>query len=504
MAARAEQGREYAGRVRDRATRRALGALLGLVTLGYLGWRTLATLPSGSAAVQIYGLLALGAELLLAWLSLSFFVHLSAGTRRGPAPPMPAGARVDVLIPTLDEDAELLRRSAAAALRMAGSPRVWICDDGRRPEIAAVAEAIGAGYLSRPDRRHFKAGNLNAALAATEGEFVLVLDADHVPRRALLERCLGHFEDPSVGFVQIPQVPGGVESFQHAPDARGLYHENALFHHALQGGAEAYNAVLFVGTGAIFRRAALEAIGGFAEGAITEDVHTSMRLHAAGWRGVFVDEALAFLTGPQTPLAFARQRLRWARGAMQILRRENPLRVRGLSPWQRLAYFNALAGWLAGPATLVLWVGPAIFLLSGISPVAAPAGLALPLIAGRVAAEIGVYLLLAWPQGRLLRADCFRIMIAPLGALAALSLLRPEGLRFEVTPKGRHGGLPWLIGLPLAALAALNLGAIATAIGALDDLYAVHGLGAPALLHTLLLAFCAYFAAACLYGLLFA
>lgn len=498
--------RAFPGLIHARGPRQALVAALGAVTLAYLAWRIGCTLPGGEPLQVAYGMAFLGAELLLAWLAVTFFAHLNGGTRREPPPPPPADASVDVLITTWDEDPALVRRTAVAARDMEGAPRVWICDDGRRPEIEAMAGAIGVGYRSRPDNAHFKAGNLNAALQTTGGEFVLVLDADHVPRRALLTRTLGYLADPRVAFVQIPQVHYTLESFQHVLDARRgrLFHENLLFHHALQGGAERYGAAMFIGTGAVFRRDALAAVGGFATGTITEDVHTSMRLHAAGFRGVFVDEALAFLAGPETPLAFARQRLRWARGAMQILRKENPLLKAGLGPWQRLAYHNALAGWLAGPATLVMWTTPAIYLLTGLSPISAPAEVALPVFLARVILDISAYLLLTWPQGRLLPADCFRLMIAPLATLATLALLRPDGLQFKVTPKGRQAGLPLVTVGPVAALAALNLAAITVGCDALDDLYAVDGLAAPILLNLLLIAFCGYFALVTLYALLFA
>jgi len=492
--------REYPGLVSARWARQSLLGVYLSALVVYLTWRVGFTLPWAEPALLPYALVFLGAELLLGWLSVTFFVHLNGGARREPPPEALRGASVDVLIPTYNEDVALIRRTAVAARDMDFPCNVRICDDGRRPEMRALAGELGVGYRVRPDNTHFKAGNLNAALKNAEAEFLLILDADHVPRRALLTRTIGYFRDPNVAFVQIPQVYYNLDSFQHAPDfKRGrLYHENSLFQHDIQSGSERYNAAFFVGTAAVFRRSALEAIGGIATASITEDILTALRLHDRGYKSVFVDEPLAFLIGPETPLAFVQQRLRWAQGAMQILRLENPLLKKGLTPWQRIAYFNALAGWLAGPATLVMWIAPAVYLLTGVSPLVAPIEVALPVIAAKVAVDLSVYLLLCYPQGRLLLSDAFRMMVAPLASFAALTLLKPDGLQFKVTPKGRQAGLPKATLVPLIALTALNLAAIGAGLSA--------GLGAGVMmwLKGILIAFCLYFSAAMLYAILFA
>ncbi len=279
----AQPRREYPGLIPWRPVRLGLFALLCAYTAAYLVWRVGATVPTGHPALTAYGLLFLGAELLLALLGFTFFLNLSGGTRRGEPPPPLSGVSVDVFIPTYNEDVALVRRTAVAAREMDYPCTVWICDDGRRPEMRALAVELGVGYRTRPDNRHYKAGNLNAALRDAECEFFLILDADHVPRRDLLSRTIGYFADPDVAFVQTPQVYYNLESFQHAMDLRRgrIYHENSLFQHEIQAGSERYNTAFFVGTGAVFRRSALEEVGGIATNTITEDIHTAMRLHAA-------------------------------------------------------------------------------------------------------------------------------------------------------------------------------------------------------------------------------
>jgi cellulose synthase (UDP-forming) len=439
--------------------RRLLFGAYAVQALAYLVWRGLFTL---NPEHPIYAGIFFVAEAFCIASSLVFYKLIVA---RGPSPvatPPAEMPTVDVFLCTLNEELDLLRTSAVAARDMQGPHRTWICDDGRRDTVRALAAELGVGYLTREGNEHFKAGNLNNALAATNGELVLVLDADHVARRGMLARLSPLFADPSVALVQTPQVYYNVDSYQHALSSRRLWHEAVLFHHVMQPGASRLNAAFFVGTGAMLRRSALERVGGFATGSITEDIHTSMRLHAAGFRSLYVDEALGFLLAPDTPLAYARQRLRWAQGAMQILRRDHPLRMRGLSGWQKVAYLNSLAGYLAAWQHLIFYLAPGLFALAAFSPIAVDPTLALPVFVAHIAVDLFIYKLLAAPYARLFLGECYKVLSVAIYVRASATLLSPEGLRFRVTPKGRHAGLPLEIVLPAAGLFAFNL----TAFGA--------------------------------------
>jgi len=436
--------------------RTALFVLYAALALSYLVWRLGFTL---NAEHPLYAGLFLCAEAFGVLASLVFYtLILHRGDPPGPsAPGRPY--TVDVLIATYNEDTDLLRTTAVAARDMKGPHRTWICDDGRRTAAKALAREIGVGYITRPDNEHYKAGNLNHALSVIEGDLVLVLDADHVPRREMLERLVGYFQDESLALVQTPQLFYNVDSYQHHVLAgrRRLWHEASLFHHMMQPGAGRLNAAFFVGTGAMLRRSALEEVGGFATGSITEDIHTSMRLHAAGYRSLYVDEALGFLLAPDTPFAFARQRLRWAQGAMQILRKENPLRKRGLDLWQRIGYMNSLAGYLSAYQHLVLYLAPGLYLMAGMSPIAVDPFVGFPIFVAWIAQGLLVYKLLAAPHARLFLSECYKMLTVSIHIFASATLLRPEGLSFRVTPKGKHGGLPLALVMPAAFLFLFNL-----------------------------------------------
>ena len=120
--------------------------------------------------------------------------------------PPEEGLSVDIFICTYDEEPELLRKTILGAQAIAYPHTTYVLDDGHRESIKSLAESLGAEYITRSDNRHAKAGNINNALQHTKGDFIAILDADHVPLSDFLDRMLGHFSDPKVGFVQSPQT----------------------------------------------------------------------------------------------------------------------------------------------------------------------------------------------------------------------------------------------------------------------------------------------------------
>ena len=218
------------------------------------------------------------------------------------------------------------------------------------PTIAAAVAVrpadLGARYLRRDDRRHAKAGNLNHALEVIDADVVGVLDADHVPRPDFLTATLGYFDDPLVALVQTPQDFYNLRSFEHSRTAsRDGFNEQSLFYRAILAGKNRWKAAFWCGTNALLRVSALKDVGGVATGTVTEDIHTTILLHAKGWRTAYHNEVLARGLAAASAGQDLLQRHRWGTGAMQVLRTDNPLTVKGLSVAQRLAYAFTLFGW---------------------------------------------------------------------------------------------------------------------------------------------------------------
>jgi len=277
---------------------------------------------------------------------------------------------IDVFVPTCGEPLRVIARTVRAAVAMDVPHRTYVLDDARRPEVRLVASLCGADYLTRPDNRGAKAGNLNNALASTSGDLIAVFDADHVPERDFLSQLVGYFEDGSIALVQTPQYYGNARDNEVA---RGAYEQQAVFYGPICRGKNGQESVFCCGTNMMMRRSSLRGVGGFVEDSVVEDFVTSMRLHRAGWRSVYFPYALATGLGPDTLASYFRQQARWARGSIDALFRAEPLR-RGLTLVQRMQYLLATTFYLIGLATTVYVVLPILYLLFGLSAFSASSG----------------------------------------------------------------------------------------------------------------------------------
>lgn len=286
--------------------------------------------------------------------------------------PAPAGLKVDIFIPTFNESLNILEPTLLGCQGIGYPHTTYVLDDGHRAEVASLAKAYGCEYIARAQNTHAKAGNINNALRQTDGEFIAVLDADMVPQPNFLDRTLGYFvEDANLALVQLPQEFYNQDSIQHHQHQHSvrLWHEQSLFFHVIQPGKNHSNSAFWAGSPSVLRRGALDSIGGVADATITEDIHTTVRLHAKGWNTLFVDEELAFGQAPLTIHAFLLQRLRWAQGTMQLYRsKESPFWVAGLTLSQRLSYFASFRAYMEAIQKFILILTPPAILLLGIFP----------------------------------------------------------------------------------------------------------------------------------------
>ena len=264
------------------------------------------------------------------------------------------------------EPYEMFVRTLAAAREVRYPHTTYLLDDTRDPRMRALCEEMGAVHLELLEVPGAKAGKINAALARTDEELILVLDPDHIPFPALLDRVLGHFDDPDVGFVQIAQAYGNArESFV----ARGAAEQTYSFYGPMLQGMHGTGTAVAIGANCTFRRAALESIGGHGIG-LAEDLVTSIRLHAKGWKSVYVPEVLSRGLVPSDLDSYLKQQLKWARGVYEVLFREYPRAFRRLTSYQRISYFMIGSYYLGGLTSLIFLAVPLIFLFFGKQPAA--------------------------------------------------------------------------------------------------------------------------------------
>ncbi len=463
---------------RERLTR-ATTVLASVVGAGYLAWRAGWTLNPDAWAFSV---LLWGAEA-FGWLSAVLFFFTVWKVEHPEPPSPPEGLRVDVLVPTKGEPLWVLRRTLLAAQRIRYPHRTLVLDDGNRPEVRELAAALGCAYHARSTHEHAKAGNLNFGLRHSDAEFVAVLDADHVPMPEFLDRVLGYFRDPRVAFVQTPQDFYNLESYQHwvEPETGRAWHEQALFFRVIQPGKNHWNAAFYCGSPAVLRRAALDDVGGFATETVTEDLHTSIRMHARGWKSVYHSEALAYGLAPSTVAPYRTQRLRWGRGAMQVLRLDNPLWRPGLSLAQRLTYLASMMTWFEGWQKAVLYLAPPVFFATGQLPVRAVDWVFLVAFVAYHTLSNLAFKLASRGYGLVLLTEHYNMARFATYVRATLSLFTGRA-SFHVTSKASKGERPPLAAvLPQVGVLLANLMAAAgcvARVAAAGDLAAAYAVNA--------------------------
>ena len=339
----------------------------------------------------------------------------------------------------------------------------WLCDEGDDPVLREACEALGIRHVTRAVKTDAKAGNINNALAQATGEIVVVLDPDHEPSPYLLDRLLGYFDEPHVGFVQ------SVQAYRNQADsmvADGAAKQTYLFYGPMMIGMHAYGTTQAIGANCVFRRSALDSIGGHAPG-LAEDMHTTMRLYARGWQSVYVPEILTRGLVPSTLSAYCKQQVKWACGSMELLIKEMPRLWRGMTWPQRLHYTMAPLYFWRGLFGLIHILVPIVCLVLGTVPLRIDLreflAMYLPVVLlGAVIrqraqqwtiekSEVGAHLL-----GGLLGAGCWWVFLR--GVLCAVFHIR---LPYIPTPKDSEAHDSWGLAMPNLIAAAASVGAVA-------------------------------------------
>ena len=378
--------------------------------------------------------------------------------RAGESPPT-----IDVFVTACGEPVGLIATTVAAARDMVLDHETFVLDDGDSDELRDVCEDLGVHYLRRSGSEHAKAGNVNAALARTRGEMVVILDADHVPDPAFLLQVLPHFVDPEVAFVQAPQYYGNRVNVV----ATGAAEAQRMFYELVCPGKNYFNAAFCVGTNVMFRRAALDELGGIWTGSNSEDIWTSLELHRRGWTSVYVPQVLTRGLAPEEMEPFLKQQLRWASGGFEILVRGRLFRRGGLTLDQRLQYLFTGLHYALSIGMLIFMALPAAYLLLGLSPINVDGWT----WARHYVPYLVLTFLVAWLQAGGIRGSAIVTSIAAswVHARALVAVLFRRRATWSATHRAgsSHGNL-WSV-LPHAVLLVLNLTGIVVGLAVLAD-----------------------------------
>jgi cellulose synthase (UDP-forming) len=277
-----------------------------------------------------------------------------------------------VFITVCGEPADIIEETVKA-VRAMKYPRfsIYILNDGKVAkrknwrEAEHIAARYGIRCITRTKPGGAKAGNINNALKLTHEPFVVVFDADHVPKPNFLIEMAGYFVDEKVGFVQSPQFYKNSDRNQ---TTAGSWEQQTLFFGPLLKGKDGLNATFMCGTNMMIRRTALEQAGGMSEESIAEDFLTSLLVHSKKWKSVYVDKVLAEGLAPEDFLSYYKQQFRWARGSLEMLFSHNPLFRSGLKLRQKFQYLTSASFYLSGVIVLVNALMPLAYFFFELKP----------------------------------------------------------------------------------------------------------------------------------------
>jgi len=348
-------------------------------TVLYLVWRIRFSIPAEAGiGPVIANVLLLLVEILGFAESLVLYGNLM-GIRKHPLPEIEDSEYpdVDIFIATYNEPVELLRRTINGCNHLLYPDRskvhIWLCDDNRRPEMRKLAGEMGVGYFDRPDNKGAKAGNLNNALGKTSAPYVVTLDADMIPMSHFLMNTIPYFVDADkkyaergmktrLGLLQTPQCFYEPDVFQYALySEKNAPNEQDFFYRTIEVAKTSSNSVIYGGSNTILLREALDSIGGFYTGSITEDFATGMLIEAAGYTSLALPEPMASGTTPGTYKEHIQQRRRWGRGVISTSKKLKLFGQKGLAFSQKLSYFSSVIFWYAPVKCLLYLISPLLF-----------------------------------------------------------------------------------------------------------------------------------------------
>jgi cellulose synthase (UDP-forming) len=375
---------------------------------------------------------------------------------------------VDVLTTAMPgEPLGMLEETLSAIGRLSWPHRCFLLDGGNDAALRDLCARLGATHLDCSGVGGAKAGKINYCLEHhARSEIVFVVDPDHRPRTDLLERAVPWFDEPDIGFVQVVQAYYNTgESFvadAAAEETFGFYGPTLL-------GLNGLGIPTAIGANCIFRRSALDSIGGHAVH-LAEDALTSMRLHAKGWRSVYLPYRGTSGLVPADLAAFFKQQFKWATGMFYLLLHHYPKLFRGFGAAAKLHYLFAGTFYLNALATFLTLVLPIWFLFFGVFAVE----FALDEFAIHLAPYVAGIFLTYWFVQRWYthsseRRLPWRSLVLEKATwhvylMALVSALTGRKVEYLPTPKGsNHGRVPWLV-LPHLVVIVASVAAVVFAL----------------------------------------
>lgn len=412
------------------------------VTLGlsYLMWRVFFTINYSENLIWPLTLLFAEAYSFLVFAIFAFAsVNFRQKLKQLGAKDINYFPSVDIFICTYNESESILRDTITGCKNIRyKNKKIYLLDDGHRPDIEKMADELGINYIKRDNNEGFKAGNINNALKYTNSELIAVFDADHIPVSTFLLELVDYFKDHNTGIVQTPQHFMNPDPFQkNLVVAKPIANEQDLFFRVIQPGLAKWNSAICAGTNFLVRREPLVKVGGLPHNTVTEDMDLGLRMKNLGYMIRYHNKPLAVGLAPETFKDYLSQRLRWAAGTIQIFLFNRGVFFKDLTGPQKAFYFSGLIYYFFGFPRLVFIMSPILYLLFDIKPLSANL------------VEVGIFLLVCYISkvyffSKVAKeyrsfvftdiyetAVCFYLNIAVIK-----TLLNPHNIKFSITNKG--------------------------------------------------------------------
>lgn len=438
----------------------------------YVWWRGNSTLNLSDPINSIFSIILFLIELILIispfWQSL---LMLKIKNRKKQADKMSQAVKdkiyqptIDILIPSYNEPLEVVKRTIVGCQEIEyNRKKVYLLDDGDREEIRALCQELKCYYITRENHLHAKAGNLNHALNQTNGELIIVFDADFIPTTNFITRTIGFFQDKKIALLQTYQ-----SFYSHDPIARNLHLEDKIpteveiFSRYYQPIRDSINTALCYGSSFIVTRESLEKIGGFVTNSLSEDYHTGIRLARENYQVIYLEESLSAGLSAENIFGHIRQRKRWARGTIQTLFiKENPLFIKSLKWWQKIAHLEGILQWFTSPIRLILLLLPLAYNTLNIVPINASFEETVYFFLPFYFIQLLTFSWINYRTRSAFFADIYNVVTSvALTEEIITTIINPFSSIFKVTPKGIKNDryyYNWKLASPLIFIFVINI-----------------------------------------------
>jgi cellulose synthase (UDP-forming) len=262
---------------------------------------------------------------------------------------------IDIFLPICGEPLEVLHNTWEGVSEVVGgyggTMTVYVLDDKNSLSARLLAKSFSFSYLNRPNQGEMKkAGNLKYGYQHSQGDFILILDADFRPHPAMVREMVPYMKDEHIAIVQSPQFFDlkGVHGLQYGAGTIQSY-----FYRIIQRARGGIGGSICVGSCALYRRIALDTVGGTYQIEHSEDVWTGFSLLTKGWKIQYIPIPLSKGLCSSDLHSFFKQQNRWCNGSLSLL--TSPLFWKSKVAWYtKVSYFSGFMFYLSSSLILVL------------------------------------------------------------------------------------------------------------------------------------------------------